>query len=186
MPPNDQHRDIPVATEKKLDELHSLIDGIEVAMMTTRRADGYLVSRPMQTQKRDDFADLWFVTNIDTHKLDELARDPHVNLAYYDNKSREWVSVSGTVRVSQHRELIHRLHKRSWSVWFPDEGGARDGGPDDPRIAVLMVDAHSVSYMSVDKPKPAVLFEIAKGYVTGENPAIGHVRRLSDQDLGTR
>lgn len=183
---NDAPRAIPVATEKKLDELHALIDEIEVAMMTTRRADGYLVSRPMQTQKRDDCADLWFVTDVETHKLDELARDPHVNLAYYSNKSREWVSVSGTVRVSQDRELIRRMHDRSWNVWFPDEGGARDGGPDDPRIAVLLVDAHSVSYMTVDKPKPLVLFEIAKGYVTGEQPSIGHVRRLSDQDLGTR
>ena len=183
---NDQQRDIPVATEKKLDELHALIDGIEVAMMTTRRADGYLVSRPMHTQKRDDFADLWFVTNVETQKLDELARDPHVNLAYYDGDSRQWVSVSGTVRVSQNRELIRRLHDRSWSVWFPDEGEGRDGGPDDPRIAVLMVAAHSVSYMTIDKPKPLVLFEIAKGYVTGEHPAIGHVKRLSDQDLGTR
>lgn len=183
---NDQQRDIPVATEKKLDELHALIDGIEVAMMTTRRADGYLVSRPMQTQKREDIADLWFVTNVETQKLDELARDPHVNLAYYDPDSRQWVSVSGTVRVSQNRELIHRLHDRSWSVWFPNEGAGRDGGPDDPRIAVLMVDAHSVTYMTVDKPKPLVLFELAKGYVTGEQPSIGHVKRLSDQDLGTR
>jgi general stress protein 26 len=186
MPSNDRPREIPVATEKKLDALHSLIDGIEVAMMTTRRADGFLVSRPMQTQKRDDVADLWFVTNIDTHKLDELARDPHVNLAFYDSKTREWVSVSGTVRVSQDRELIRRLHTRGWQVWFPDEGGSRDGGVDDPRIAVLLVNAESVSFMSVDKPKPQVLFEIVKGYVTGEQPSLGHVRRLSDQDLGTR
>jgi general stress protein 26 len=182
----ERQRDIPVATEKKLDELHELIDGIEIAMMTTRRADGQLVSRPMQTQHRDDFADLWFVTDVDTHKLDELARDPHVNLAFYNQKSREWVSVSGVVRITQDRELIRRLYDRSWKVWFPDEGEGRDGGPDDPRIAVLVVDAQSVVYMKVDRPKPVVLFEIAKGYVTGKEPDISHTVRLREGELGTR
>ena len=35
-----------------LDELWKLVDGIETAMLTTRREDGHLVSRPMATQKR--------------------------------------------------------------------------------------------------------------------------------------
>ena len=182
----ERERDIPVATEKKLDELHELIDGIEIAMMTTRRADGHLVSRPMQVQHRDDFADLWFVTDVQTHKLDELARDPHVNLSLYQPKSREWVSISGTVRITQDRALIGRLYDRSWKVWFPDEGPERDGGPDDPRIAVLQVDAHSVMYMKVDKPKPVVLFEIAKGYLTGSEPDISRTELLREKDLGTR
>ncbi|HSJ64948.1 MAG TPA: pyridoxamine 5'-phosphate oxidase family protein [Gemmatimonadaceae bacterium] len=182
----ERQRDIPVTTEKKIEELHELIDGIEVAMMTTRRADGSLVSRPMQTQDRDDQADLWYVTDIETHKLDELAHDPHVNLAFYQPKTKEWVSVSGVVRVSQDRALIRRLYDRSWKVWFPDDGPGRDGGPDDPRIAVLCVDTDSVTYMTVDKPKPAVLYEIAKGYVTGKEPDVGRTERLSEGELGTR
>jgi general stress protein 26 len=182
----EKQRDIPLATEKKLDELHELIDGIEIAMMTTRRADGQLVSRPMQTQHRDEAADLWYVTDIETHKLDELAHDPHVNLAFYNQKSREWVSVSGTVRVTQDRALIRRLYDRSWKVWFPDEGGQRDGGPDDPRLAVLCVDTHAVTYMKVDKPKPLVLYEVAKGYLTGSEPDISHTARLDQDELGTR
>ena len=48
----EKNRDDNVSTEKKLDDLYKLIDGIETAMLTTRRADGSLVSRAMQTQKR--------------------------------------------------------------------------------------------------------------------------------------
>jgi general stress protein 26 len=33
-----------------VDELYDLIEDIEIAMMTTRRPDGRLVSRPMATQ----------------------------------------------------------------------------------------------------------------------------------------
>src|SRR6476646_6406306 len=85
-------------SEKKLTELDELIDGIETAMFTTRRHDGHLISRPMATQKRIPDTDLWFVTDIESHKLDELATDPHVNCAYFNGRSREWVSVSGVAR----------------------------------------------------------------------------------------
>ena len=44
-----KNTDDSVPTDKKLDDLYELIDGIEIAMLTTRRADGHLVSRPMQT-----------------------------------------------------------------------------------------------------------------------------------------
>ena len=158
------------STTKKLDELYALIDGIEIAMFTTRRADGQLVSRPMATQERVTGTDLWFVTDISSSKLDELQFDPHVNLAYYNNKSREWVSVAGTAQVTQDRNLIKELYQPDWKAWFGDEGGDRNGGPDDPRLALILVEAQSVEYLVVDKPRPVVLFEVAKGIVTGIHP----------------
>ena len=88
------------STEKKLNELYELIDDMEIALMTTRRPDGQLVTRPMATQEHGRLGDLWFVTNIETHKVDELEADPNVCLGYYDDGSKEWVSVSGTARVS--------------------------------------------------------------------------------------
>src|ERR687890_955872 len=88
---------------KKLEDLYDLIEGIEIAMFTTRRPDGHLVSRPMATQTQAEGADIWFVTDIESNKLDELDFDPNVNLAYYRDGSREWVSVSGTAMVSQDR-----------------------------------------------------------------------------------
>ncbi|HEX7117676.1 MAG TPA: pyridoxamine 5'-phosphate oxidase family protein [Longimicrobiales bacterium] len=172
-----------VPTEKKLEDLYDLIEGMEVCMFTTRRPDGYLVSRPMQTQERTDGADLWFVTNIESHKLDELTHDPHVNLAYYRDRTGEWVSVSGTAKISQDRQKIHDLYAADWRAWFGDEGGARNGGPDDPRIALVLVDAHSVTYMKKEQPAPVVLFDIVKGIVTGERPDIGSVRELGAEEL---
>ena len=52
----------------ELEKLYSHIDDIEIAMMTTRRADGHLQSRAMATQKRADGADVWFVTLEDTRR----------------------------------------------------------------------------------------------------------------------
>ena len=186
--PADQNptSDTPTPTAKKLDELYDLIDDIEIAMMTTRRPDGMLVTRPMDTQAgRDDVpgADLWFVTSIETHKTDELEADPHVSLGYYNDSTKEWVSVSGHATLSQDRELLHKLYQRDWKAWFPDEGGKKDGGPDDPRLALICVDAHSVIYMKATHSRPVQLYEITKGLITGSTPDVGRTEHLDRDEL---
>lgn len=170
-------------TDKKLTELYDLIDDIDVAMFTTRRPDGQLVSRPMATQRRTAGTDLWFVTNWDTHKLEELAFDPHVNLAYYRSLTGEWVSVSGTALISRDKQLVHGLYEPSWRVWLGDEGGVRNGGPDDPRIVLILVEAESATYLKQDKPKPILLFEAVKGMITGHPPRPGALREIREREL---
>ena len=177
------HDATPAPTEKKLDQLFGLIDGISVAMFTTRRPDGNLVSRPMQVQGRQEGADLWFVTDGETHKMDELEADPHVNLSFYRDRTREWVSVSGRARVVTDRAKIHELYKPDWKAWFPDDGPGRDGGPDDPRLALIAVDADTVVYMVSNTPRPVVLFEVVKGILTGQQPNVGETHVVSGQEM---
>ena len=181
----DKNRDNKASTDKKLNELYNLIADIEIAMFTTRRADGQLVSRPMATQERVTGTDLWFVTDASSNKLDELEGDPHVNLGYYNMKSREYVSVAGSAIITQDRNMIHELYKPDWKAWFGDEGGDRDGGPDDPRLALVLVEAHSVEYLVTTKSRPVVLFEVAKAMVTGSPPKVGEQRTLTERELHT-
>jgi general stress protein 26 len=172
-----------MATSKKIDELYDLIKGIETAMFTTRRATGQLVSRPMETQDRIEGADLWFVTNSETHKLDDLALDPHVNCAYYKNSTHEWVSVAGVAHVSKNRNRIRQLYKEEWKAWLGDDGGDKDGGPNDPRIALIMVEAELATYMKANKPRPIILFEVLKAKVTGSAPHLGDVQEVTAGEL---
>jgi general stress protein 26 len=167
----------------KIDELYKLIDGIEIAMLTTRRRDGMLVSRPMANQKRLADADLVFVTDVESHKLDDLLNDPHVNVSYYRDRTREWVSVSGAARLSRDRKRIRELYQPSWRAWFEDEGGERNGGPDDPRIGLILVSADSAEYLVVNKSRPVVLFEVMKGMVTGTMPDVGEQRTVTGGEL---
>jgi general stress protein 26 len=172
-----------MSDRKRIDELYDLIDGIEIAMFTTRRPDGRLVSRPMATQERYEGADVWFVTDVDTDKIDEIEVDDNVNVAYLGSHGKEWVSVSGTARISQDRDLIRELYKPDWRAWFGKVDDVRDGGPDDPRLALILVDADSVVYMKQEKPTPVILFQLAKAMVTGDAPDIGKVRELSGSEL---
>ncbi|HEX4439565.1 MAG TPA: pyridoxamine 5'-phosphate oxidase family protein [Thermoanaerobaculia bacterium] len=168
-----------------IDELWKLVEGIETAMLTTRRADGHLVSRPMATQKRSAGADFWFVTMKSSPKVREIAAEPRVNLSYYRDRTREWVSVSGEAIVSHDRGKIHELWAPDWKAWFEDEGGGKDGGPDDPRIVLVGVKAVTAQYMTVNKPQPLVLFEVVKGMVTGKTPQIGEVKEVAMRNRRT-
>src|SRR5688572_23183077 len=184
-----EHRDeregeeLPVS--KKLEQLYELIDGIEVAMFTTRRPDGSLVSRPMQTQARRAGTDLWFMTSLESGKVDELHAYPDVNLAYYKDGTREFVSVSGHASVSQDRAMIRELYQPDWRAWLGDEGGDRDGGPDDPRIALIEVTAESATYLKSTSPRLITLFKVAKAIISGNPPKAGDLGHLERRDLAS-
>ena len=165
-----------MATE--LEQLYDQIDDIEIAMMTTRRSDGHLESRAMATQKRAAGADLWFVTTGQTGKLRDIQADPHVNLAYYKDRTREWVSVSGLATLTRDPDKIRELWAEDWKIWFPDEGDPRHGTADDPRLVLIGVEIHAAVFLEVNKPQPVVLFELAKGWLTGDTPELGEVHRI--------
>jgi general stress protein 26 len=163
-----------------LDKFYALIEEIDVAMMTTRRADGHLESRAMANQKWAPGADLWFVTSADTEKVRDLKQDPHINLAYYNPKTREWISVSGIAQLTTERRVIAELYAPDWKIWFPDEGDPRHGTPDDPRLVLIGVDIHAAVFLEVNKARPVLLYELVKGWLSGESPELGETHVLSE------
>jgi general stress protein 26 len=78
---------------------------------------------------------------------------------------------------------VRQLYQESWKAWFDDEGGERDGGPNDPRLALIMVEAEMATYMKVNKLRPVILFEVLKGKVTGSPPKRGDVQEITGAEL---
>jgi general stress protein 26 len=113
----------------------------------------------------------------------ELRGDPHLNLAFYKDRTHEYVSVSGTAVLTDDRELVHRLWRPDWKLWMGDEGGANDGSKDDPRLFLIGVNAESAHFLNVDKPQVMVLFEMLKGAVTGTPPAMGEEVAVSGPQI---
>jgi general stress protein 26 len=167
------------AASDNIQAFYKQVEEIDTAMMTTRRADGHLRSRAMANQKRAAGADLWFVTAEGTAKLADLTHDPHVNLSYYKDSNREWVSVSGIAAISRDRAKIRELYQPDWSVWFPkEEGDPRTGTPDDPRIVLIGVQVHAAEFLEVNKSRPVLLYEFVKGWVTGTEPDFGEMKKI--------
>jgi general stress protein 26 len=119
--------------------LASLIEGIKIAMLTTRSPSGSLVSRPLGTQEVEFDGDLWFATSIDSPKVKEIEADPRVNVAYASSAKNTYVSVSGRAKVSQDRDKIDSLWSPAMKTFFP-------GGKDDSSLCLIHVEVESAEY----------------------------------------
>jgi general stress protein 26 len=165
---------------ERLKEFNKLVDDMKIGMLVTHTADGSLVSRAMATQERRPDVDLWFVTSTETEKVDELEANSEVNVSFLNPSTREWVSIAGTATVNTDRNLIRQLYKPDWGIWFPkDENDKNAGGPEDRRIVLIDVDAHTVDYFKSQDSRPVSLFKVAKAFATGKTPEFGDTQHIS-------
>ncbi len=90
-------------------------------------------TRPMSVQKVDDQGNFWFLSAKDSHKNDELDKDPHVHLLFQGSSYSDFLNIYGTVSLSQDKQKIKELWEPTLKDWFTE-------GIDDPRITVLKVE----------------------------------------------
>jgi general stress protein 26 len=165
--------------------LSSLIEGIKVAMLTTIGPDGSLRSRPMATLPGEFDGTLWFFTNIDSPKVDEVQLEQHVNVSYDDCEDHRYVSISGRATLVQERQKLEELWTPLLLTWFPL-------GMEDPQLALLKIVAESWEYWDCqaasmvprDCDKPALL--PADEILAQEIPRTSDVMDTwVNQDVGT-
>jgi general stress protein 26 len=152
------------ATKDELAQLGTLIGKARFAIITTVSADGQLVSRPMAVKERDFDGDLWFFTEDPSHKTTEVRANPQVNVALDSGKG--WVSIAGEAHVVKDPAKIDELWDTGAQAWF-------EHGRDDPKVALLRVEARTAEYWATDEPTPVVLLKYAKAAVTGGQPHVG-------------
>lgn len=125
--------------QEAIKKLRELINDIDIAMLTTVDEDGTLRSRPMGTQKAEFDGDLWFLTRVDTPKVDEIQRQSRVNVSYAKPDKNRFVSVSGTAVLINDKAKIDEFWDPIYKVFFPE-------GKDDPRLRLLKVNVEKAEY----------------------------------------
>lgn len=129
--------------------------------------------------------DLFFHTNTESGKTSDIDSDPHTNIAFL-NSSGEWASISGTSTILTDRSIVKKYYSSALKAWLGDLGdGKHDGGPDDPRIGVIRVEAKTATYAIVRKSAISRGVEMAQGVVTGKAPAVNKLREISEQEIET-
>ena len=161
----------------ELEKLYEHIDDIEIAMMTTRR--------PMDTcsPARWPRRSAWTAPISGSSRRRVApeaagsAADPHVNLSYYKDRSREWVSVSGLA-------TSRGTARRSTNCTPRLEGVVPEGRRPAARHRGRPADGadrrgvHAAVFLEVDKPQPVVLFELVKGLSPARTPDIGEMHHI--------
>ncbi|TQL54453.1 general stress protein 26 [Subtercola boreus] len=136
-----------------------LIKGFRFAMMTTRSADGKLVSRPFTVQDTTFDGDLWFIVARDSHEIAEISADPVVNVAFTSGDT--WVSLSGRAEQVDDAAKLKDLWNSAVDAWFPD-------GPEDPNATLVKFESDSAEYWDTPGGRVATVFSLVKSKLTGK------------------
>jgi len=146
-------------------KFRDLTAGIHVAMLTTRRADGLLHSRPMGTREIEADGALWFFTADDSGKVQEIYHDQMVNVSYLNPGDQVYVSVAGKASLSRDRAKMRELWTPVLKTWFTE-------GIEDPNLALIRVDIQAIDYWE-GPGKIVTLLKFAKSAVTGTPSQVG-------------
>ncbi|KAK5124388.1 hypothetical protein LTR85_001605 [Meristemomyces frigidus] len=170
--------------KEKVDDLVSFVDRCKFCMMTTKTDDGKLASRCMALAAKEGHGvDFIFHTNTESGKTDDLEANPEINLGFLNNAG-EWASVSGKASIVTDRDMVHKYYSPALKAWIGDLGdGKHDGGPDDPRVAVIKVVSKTIQYAASRNTRLGSMVELAKGVVTGEAPQVNKLRHLDEEEL---
>jgi len=179
--------DSDTSLKEKVEDLSAFIDDCKFGMLTTRDgSSGMLVSRCMAlAAKESGGIDLIFHTNTESGKTDDIQSDNHVNVSFL-NTSGEWASLSGTCTIDASRATVKKYYSSVLKTWLGDLGDkTHDGGPDDPRIAVIRVKTNTATYAVVRKNLAGRALEMAQGAVTGKAAVVNKLREISQVEVET-
>lgn len=96
----------------------SLVDDFSNGMLVTKHDPGVLRARPMHVADYDDAGKLWFLTDRDSAKVDELEDDSRVAVTFQDGQ--RFVSITGLADVVTDPVRIGALWNPAWRLWFPN------------------------------------------------------------------
>lgn len=152
-------------TDTNSERLWSLIHDIRFAMFTTRHANGHLHARPMTTQnsRLDEDDTLWFFMSRGSETVEDLQREPDVNVAYAHPGKDDFVSVAGQAEVIEDAAKKQQLWTKQAEAWFP-------GGVDDPKLALVRVTIAHADYWHAKDSKLTQVVKMAAAAVTHKPP----------------
>lgn len=146
-----------------------LIEGIDYALLTTRGADGEpLHARPMAYREVENDGDLWFFTNKDSRKVEELSADPRVLVNFADPKKQCFVSLTGCAEVVAERSKVEAMWSEIYRPWFPK-------GAEDENVVLLKIRAERAEYWDTPTGAMAYAFGYVQAVATGKPHRAGEI-----------
>jgi general stress protein 26 len=167
--------DTPMDRDSSIRKLAELIGEIRIAMLTTTTEDGSFRSRPMTTQRAKFDGKLWFFTNRESAKVEEVRRHRRVSLSYAKPEDNSYISISGAAEVISDQKKAQELWDTRYEEWFPQ-------GPSDPSLILIRVTAEQAQYWHA----PSSVLPMDAGFVVlaperRDNPEFhSKIARLSE------
>jgi len=106
--------------ERLLEVAHQIIDGARFNTLVTLDADGLPRIRPMDPLPPEGEMTIWFATNPNTRKVEEIRRDPRVSVYYFDPQTLGYVTISGVAHLVDDPAEKARRWKDDWQAFYPN------------------------------------------------------------------
>ncbi|RYE86408.1 MAG: pyridoxamine oxidase [Hyphomicrobiales bacterium] len=142
-------------TTNTTDAFWDMVDDFDTCMVVTRNG-GQLRARPMAPRVSQERREILFLTDRESHKVEEIEADNGVALTF--SKHGKYVSVSGTARISSDRALVEKIWDSEAEAWMPQ-------GKEDPSVVVLVIDPDQAELWDVKASKVEQAWEFAKAYL---------------------
>lgn len=116
--------------------------------------------------------------------MDLTVHPKETNMSFLDPVSGSWASLSGTASIIADPKTVEEYYTPALKAWLGDMGdGVHDGGPKDPRIGVIKLEAKLATYVLPRKGILGRAYDTIKGAASGDVPAINSIRELSQGEL---
>ncbi len=154
--------------DEAIDRIWELAEKIDICMFTTWDGEKQR-SRPMSARIRREENAIYFLTDLEGHKLTEIERFPTISLAWVDSSGYKYVVISGEAEVSNNRDKIVELWEDFDKAWWDDA--------NDPQIRLLTVTPENGELW--DSPHKFVAgIKMLMAAVTGAKPDMGDTAKV--------
>jgi general stress protein 26 len=165
-PANRQSRDSSMTGKEHDDHVEriwELAKRIGIAMFVTWDGKEQR-ARPLAATVEKDEGAIYFLTDVNGEKDQQIAEFPHVSVSFADHKHSKFVALSGKATVSNDRAKIKELWNPFAKAWWDS--------PEDPAIRVIKVMPQDAELW--DSPGRIVTtISMLAAAVTGRAPKIG-------------
>lgn len=97
-----------------------IIDNAGTCALITIDNTGSPRARAMDPFPVEEDFTIWFGTNSNSRKVDQIKNDPRVTLYYLDNDASGYVVISGEATLIDDNELKSKYWKESWKDFYPE------------------------------------------------------------------
>lgn len=118
-------------------------------------------ARPMSVQKFDEAGNFWFLSANDSHKNEEVAAQPTVQLLFQGSDYTDFLHIYGMATISEDKQKIKELWQPILKTWFTE-------GVDDPRISVIRVEPLEGYYWDTKNNIVVGMLKRAAGAIVGK------------------
>jgi len=144
-----------MSNQEKINKVAEIVKDIRTCMFTTESKQGDMISRPMSTIDFDEEGNIWFFTDINSDKVDELKEQKNVLLSYAKPSNNTFLSITGNATISDDQSKKEEKFGTISKAWFPE-------GPTSEKLALIKFTPDSAEYWDSPNSSLVQLFRIGK------------------------